>query len=595
MPDTSTMDFTTLDFSTINELFQRMSHRGPTTVVWWKSGSEWKPITSQQVYGRVRATVEMLQSWGIRRGDRVALVCENRWEWPVVDFAVLAMGAVDVPLYQTLTPEQMGYILRDSGASAVVLSSKQQYAKFQAAGEIPALSHVAVLDDGEFGGATRFSEILQRAPQLEAPDPAFDAMLQQTRPDDLATIVYTSGTTGDPKGVMLTHKNLADNLRHSTDGLRIMEQDLSISFLPLSHALARHLDYAIYGHGGAIAYLPKFDDLVGAMKAVRPTIFLAVPRVFEKVRQGTEHRATGIRKKIMLWAQAVGRAHRKQLMEGRSPASPLWKLADKLVFRKLREAFGGRVKFWVSGGAPLGLDSAEWFLDMGIRIFEGYGLTETSPVISRNTFDGYRIGTVGRVVPNMETRMAPDGELEVRGTSVFAGYWNREEATRQEFTADGWFKTGDIGKFEDGFLSITDRKKELIKTSGGKYIAPQPIEGKLKVDPLVGQAALLGDSRKFAAVLISPEFPALERWAAQNGVTAADPAQLVNDPRVQKQYEAIVKKVNAGLEHHETIKRVGVVAEEWTVDSGELTPSMKLKRRVIQEKYKDKIQELYRE
>jgi long-chain acyl-CoA synthetase len=582
-----------LDFTTINDVFEKMGHRGDTVVAMDKKGSEWTPITSQQMYGRVRAVAELLKSWGIQRGDRIALVSENRSEWPVVDFATLAVGAVDVPLYQTLTPEQMGYILRDSGAKAIFLSTKQQYKKLVSAGELPALEHVVVFDDGEFDNATAMTEVLKRAPELEASDAGFDAMLKETKPEDLATIVYTSGTTGDPKGVMLTHKNIADNLRFSTDGLRIADGDSSISFLPLSHALARHLDYAIYGNGGKIAYLPKFDDLVGAMKAVKPTIFLAVPRVYEKVRQGTEGRAAGFKKTVMQWAIARGKANRAALSEGKMPGSPLWKLADKLVYSKLKDAFGGHVKFWVSGGAPLGMDSSEWFLDMGIRIFEGYGMTETSPVISRNTFDGYRMGTVGKIVPNIETRMASDGELEVRGTAVFVGYWQKEDATKKEFTEDGWFKTGDIGKIEDGFLTITDRKKELIKTSGGKYIAPQPIEGKLKSDVLVSNAAVIGDTRKFAAVLISPNFQALEKWAAENGVTTKDHAELVKDPKVQKQYEAIVKKVNTTLEHHETLKKVGVVAEEWNVDDGELTPSMKLKRRVIQEKYKEKIDSMY--
>jgi long-chain acyl-CoA synthetase len=386
-----------LDFETINRLFERMSRRGDATVAMWKTADgEWKPISSQQMYGRVRAVVELLQSWGIQRGDRVALVSENRWEWPVVDFAVLAIGAVDVPLYQTLTPEQMGYILRDSGAKAIFVSTKQQFAKLLGAGDVPSLERVVVFDDGSFENATNLSEVLRRAPELESPDAGFDALLKQTKPEDLATIVYTSGTTGDPKGVMLTHRNLADNLRFSTDGLRIVEGDSSISFLPLSHALARHLDYAIYGNGGKIAYLPKFDDLVGAMKAVKPTIFLAVPRVYEKVRQGTEHKSTGMKLKILNWAIGQGAAHRKELMEGKTPGSLSWKLADKLVYSKLKEAFGGQVKIWVSGGAPLGMDSAKWFLDMGIRIFEGYGLTETSPVISRNTYDGYRVGTVGK-------------------------------------------------------------------------------------------------------------------------------------------------------------------------------------------------------
>jgi long-chain acyl-CoA synthetase len=584
-----------LEISTINDLFGQMSHRGDETVVLWQTGGEWKPISSQGMYGRVRAVVQLLRRWGIQRGDRVAIVSENRWEWPVTDFAVLAMGGVDVPMYSSLTGEQMGFVLRDCGAKAVFLSNKVQYAKLLKAGELPELQHVCVFDDGEFGTAESFAEAMQAAAGLEQPDAGFDALLREVRPEELASIIYTSGTTGDPKGVMLTHRNLADNLRHSTDDLHIGPGDVAISFLPLGHSLARHLDYAMYGNGAVVAYLPKFDNLVAAMKQVRPTVFLAVPRVFEKVRQATEHKATGLRAKILNWAVGVGRRHQKTLVAGKEPFGLQWKLADKLVFSKLREAFGGRAKLYVSGGAPLGKDSAEWFLAVGIRIMEGYGMTETSPVISRNTFAHYRMGTVGEVVQNMETRIAEDGELEVRGTSVFAGYWGKEEATKKEFTEDGWFKTGDIGKLEDGFLSITDRKKELIKTSGGKYIAPQPIEGKLKVDALVGNAAVIGDTKKFASVLISPDFPALERWATQNGVATADKAALVRDPKVQKQYEAIVKKVNVGLEHHEVIKRVSVVAEMWDVESGELTPSMKLKRRVIVERYKDRIAEMYRE
>jgi long-chain acyl-CoA synthetase len=587
------IDYSKLEFATINDVFERMSHRGAEPVAMFKTGSEWREISSQQMYGRVRALVALLQEWGIKRGERVGLVSENRWEWPVVDFAVLAIGAVDVPLYDTLTPEQMGYILRDAGVRAVIVSNKVQFKKLMAAGEISTLEFVGVLDEGEFEGAVSLAGAFARAGEMEGIDAGFDAFLKETKPEELATIVYTSGTTGDPKGVMLTHRNLADNLRYSTVGLRIGPGDATISFLPLSHSLARHLGYAIYGHGGKIAYLAKFDDLRGAMQSVRPQIFLAVPRVYEKIRQGTEAKSVGFKKKILHWAMRTGRAHRAEMVAGKTPWSPMWKLADKLVYSKLKEAFGGKANIYVSGGAPLGMDSAEWFLDMGIRIFEGYGLTETSPVISRNTFDGYRIGTVGTVIPNLELRMAEDGEIEVRGTTVFSGYWQREEASKSEFTADGWFKTGDIGKYEGGFLSITDRKKELIKTSSGKYIAPQPIEGKLKADELVSNAAVIGDSRKFAAVLISPDFLALGRWAAENGVATKDPAELVRDPKVKAQYEAIVKRVNAELQDHERMKKVGVMPEEWSIEGGELTPSMKLKRRVIFDRYKDRIDALY--
>lgn len=582
-----------LELSTVNDILATIAGRDNETVAMWKSAGGWEPITGRTMYGRVRALSAAMESWGIQRGDRIAIISENRWEWPVVDFACMALGTVDVPLYQTLTADQVGFMLRDSGAKVAFVSTLEQYEKVVNAGELPALERVVVFDDGDFPNALNLSKLLESAPQLEGRDAAFDAKLGETKPEELATIIYTSGTTGDPKGVMLTHKNICENLRHSTDDLNIVKGDSVISFLPLSHALARHLDYAIYGNGGVLAYLPGFDRLPVAMKEVKPTVFLAVPRVFEKVRQGVEGKAQGMQKRILNWALKQGRAEKAAIMASREPGSLFWKIANKLVFSKIREAFGGRTKLFISGGAPLGKETTDWFLSVGIRVFEGYGLTETSPVISRNTFAGYKPYTVGTVIPNIETRLAQDGELEVRGTSVFAGYWKNEEATKKEFTPDGWFKTGDIGKLEDGFLSITDRKKELMKTSGGKYIAPQPVESKLKVDALVGQAALIGDQRKFVSVIISPNFDALEQWAKQNGVAAGDRAKLVQDAKVQQVYKGIVGKANEGLAQHETIKKIAVVAEEWTVESGELTPSLKLKRRVINEKYKDRINALY--
>ena len=583
-----------LELTTLNDVFVRVAARGDETVAQWQSGGEWKPITAKQMYGRVRAVAEKLQGWGVGRGDRVALVGENRWEWPVVDFAVLAIGAVDVPLYQTLTPEQMTYVLNNSGAKVIFVSTKDQYEKLLKAAEgITSVEHVVVWDEGAFTGAENLSDILKRAPELETPDATFDALVKSAKPEELASIIYTSGTTGDPKGVMLTHDNMASNLRFSTEGLQIEHGDSSISFLPLSHALARHLDYAMYAHGAVISYLPKFDDLPAAMKAVKPTIFLAVPRVFEKVRQAVEGRAHGLQQKVLHLALAQGAKHKEEVAQGKTPSGLGWMAANEFVFGKVREAFGGKVKLYVSGGAPLGKETTDWFLGVGIRIMEGYGMTETAPVISRNTFDAYQSNTVGKVIPNLETRLAGDGELEVRGSSVFAGYWQNEEATKKEYTPDGWFKTGDIGKLEDGFLSITDRKKELLKTSGGKYVAPQPVESKLKIDALVEQAALIGDNRKFVSVLISPNFKALEGWARQNGVNAGDHAKLAQDPKVQKLYEGIIAKVNGGLAHFETIKKVTVVPDEWSVEKGELTPSLKLKRRVIAEKYKEQIDKMY--
>ncbi len=582
-----------LEISTLNDVFEIVAARGDETVAQWKTGGEWKPITAKQMYGRVRAVAEKLQSWGVGKGDRVALVGENRWEWPVIDFAVLAVGAADVPLYQTLTPEQMGYILNNCGAKVIFLSTKDQYDKLTKAGDLTSIEHVVVWDDGQLENAENLSEILKRASELEDRDPKFDAMLKAVKPEDLASIIYTSGTTGDPKGVMLTHDNMASNLHFSTEGLRIVKGDSSLSFLPLSHALARHLDYAMYAHGSTISYLPKFDDLPKAMKAVKPTIFLAVPRVFEKVRQAVEGRAKGFQQKVLRWALGVGAKHKDEVAAGKIPSSLIWTLANRLVFSKVADAFGGNVKLYVSGGAPLGKETTNWFLSAGIRVIEGYGMTEVSPVISRNTFDAYRANTVGKVIPNLEARLAGDGELEVRGSSVFAGYWQNEEATKKEYTEDGWFKTGDIGKLEDGFLAITDRKKELMKTSGGKYIAPQPVESKLKADGLVEHAALIGDNKKFVSVLISPNFKALEEWGQKNGVSVGDHAKLASDPKVQKLYEGIIAKVNGSLAHYESIKKVTVVPDEWSVEEGELTPSLKLKRRIIVDKYKNQIDKMY--
>jgi len=584
-----------LDVQTVNDVFEKVAHRGDETVALWNNRGEWAPIASKTMYGRVRALVEVLQGWGIQRGDRIALISENRWEWAVTDFAVLAMGAVDVPMYQTLTPDQIGYMLRNCGAKAIFVSTKDQYDKVVKAGEIETLQRVVVFDSDDFPGADKFVDLMVQAPELEARDEAFDALVKQTGPADLASIIYTSGTTGDPKGVMLTHGNIGSNLQHSTDDLDIRKSDISISFLPLSHVTARHLDYALYGLGVVLAYCPSFNDLPKAMKAVKPTVFLAVPRVYEKIRQAVEHKATGFAKKVLNWSLAQGKANRKTLMEGKKPKSLGWLLANKLVFSKVAEAFGGRARVFIAGGAPLGMDTTNWFLDAGIRIFEGYGMTETSPVISRNTFKDYRAGSVGAVVQNMETRIAADGELEVRGPSVFTGYWENEQATKEAFTGDGWFKTGDIGKLEHGFLSITDRKKELLKTSGGKFVAPQPIENKLKAHTVVGQAALIGDMKKFVSVLISPNFEALASWAKQNGVAAGDHEKLVQEPKVKEMYQGIVKQVNADLAPYEAIKKIGVVPDEWTVETGEVTPSLKLKRRVIVEKYKQQIGAFYRE
>jgi len=586
------------DLKTVTDVLVHATGRGTRGVMMWQDGENWKPITSDELYGNVRKFASVLQQWGLAKGDRVGLLSENRWEWPVCDFATLAIGAVDVPLYATLTPDQVGYMLRDSGAKVAIVSSREQYEKLVAAGDLPALEHVVVMDAGDFSGAESLTNLLRGSDVLQQHDATFTQMLQSVTPADLATIIYTSGTTGESKGVMLTHGNLASNINVSTGDFGFTDEDICISFLPLSHVTARHVDYALMCHGAKLAYCPRFDLLPQTMKAVQPTIFIAVPRVYEKIRQAVEGKTSisALRKRLLAWALATGNKHREEILAGQTPASPLWKIANMLVLSKIRAAFGGRVEVFNSGGAPLGMDTAGWFADAGIRVFEGYGLTETSPVIAVNYPHAHRIGSVGKKLPNMEVRFALDDELEVRGPAVFSGYWNKPKETAGAFTEDGWFKTGDIGRIDgDGFLFITDRKKELLKTSGGKLIAPQPIENKLKAYSLVGQAALVGDKHKFASVLISPNFLALETWAKEQGIVFVDRAALVRDVQVFGMYQSIVQKVNGQLANFETIKRIGIVDEEWSVEQGELTPSMKLKRRVIETKYAKQISDFYRD
>jgi long-chain acyl-CoA synthetase len=587
------------DIRTVNELFLRVAASEKSQALLFEDeAGGWQSISSAEIYQRVRALGKALLDWGIGRGDRVALLSENRWEWPVTDFAVLGMGAVDVPLYPTLTAYQIGELLRDSGARVAVVSTRAQYDKVAAVRADTMLEHVVMMDSTHVpADAVMFATLMKGADGRGGErDAEFDALVGSVQPTELATLIYTSGTTGEPKGVMLTHGNLASNSSYATREFDFGREDGCISFLPLSHITARALDYAMFLYGAQIAYCPKFDRLVTTMKQIRPTVVVGVPRVYEKIRQGVEGKsaASPMKARILTWAVKTGAGHRDAVHDGKRPGSLLWKVANKLVYSKIREAFGGRVTTFISGGAPLGIDTGNWFASVGISVLEGYGLTETSPVIAINTPAVHRMGSVGKPLPNVECRLAADDELQVKGPGVFQGYWQKPLATRETFDADGWFCTGDIAKIDgDGFLYITDRKKELLKTSGGKLIAPQPIEGKLKTNLLVAEAAMVGDKHKFVSVLISPNFAALEDLARQQGINAQTRRELVEHPQILEQYGEIVAKVNGSLAQFETMKRFRVVADEWTLDSGELTPSLKLKRRVITERYAALIADLY--
>jgi len=583
-----------MKLQTINDIFFGITERGLERVMLTRVSDQWVPINSQEFYRDVVGMARALRQWGLAKGDRLAILSENRPEWAVADFATLLLGGVVVPIYATLTPQQTAYILSDSGAKIVTVSSEKQLQKVLSIKDHTFLERIIVMDSVDSADAIQMRPLMEAGPAKR--DAEMDALAQAVNSEDLASIIYTSGTTGDPKGVQLSHGNLWANIQHSLDGYDVHPGQISMSFLPLSHVTARHLDFAMLNRGVTLAYCPFIEQLPQALLEVRPDIFVAVPRVYEKMYAAVEQKTKGFpSQNIYRWALSVGQAHRTEILAGKVPASLSWKLANKLIFSKLRDRLGGNAKIFVSGGAPLGRELAEWYADMGIRIHEGYGLTETSPVIAINTPRDHKIGTVGHPLANVEVKIADDGEILARGPSVFRGYWNRPEDTKNAFV-DGWFKTGDIGQLdEQGFLAVTDRKKDLLKTSGGKFIAPQPIENSLKLRTLVGTSVVLGDRRKFASVIISPHFPLLEEWAQANQIAFTSREELVTHVKVKALYKGIVGEVNQSLARHETLKKILLVPEEFTAETGTLTATMKVRRRAVEERYRQRITELYEE
>jgi long-chain acyl-CoA synthetase len=579
---------------TINDIFFAIVERGQDRLMLVREGSRWSPISTREFYRNVSGMARALKRWGLNKGERLAILSENRPEWTIADFASLLLGLVVVPVYSTLTAQQTAYILSDSGAKVVVVSTAQQLEKVLSIKNQTAVERVLVMDDVNMPHAEPLQRLMRQGPFHH--DAELEVRARTISADDLASLVYTSGTTGTAKGVELTHGNFTSNVLNSLNGFEVGSEDISISFLPLSHVTARHADLALLYRGVTLAYCPFFEQLPQTLLEVQPTIFVAVPRVYEKIHGQVEQMASGFLKSaIYRWALSVGDSHSAAVLMGQRPKALSWKLADKLVYSQVRARMGGRVGIFVSGGAPLGKELASWYAKIGIRIDEGYGLTETSPVIAINTPRAHKIGTVGRPLGNLEVRIAEDSEILVRGPSIFQGYWNRPDETENAFV-NGWFKTGDIGSLdEDGFLSVTDRKKDLLKTSGGKFIAPQPIENSIKLNSLIGAAVVLGDRRKFASVIISPNFQLLEEWARANGVSSFSRQQLIADPKVISLYAAIVAEVNRGLARYETLKRILLVADEFTANDGTLTPTFKLRRKTVEERYRKEIDELYSE
>lgn len=577
---------------TLNDVFFSAVERRHPNVMLQRRDDVWVPLSSDEFSAAVAGVAGALREWGIEPGDRFAILSENREEWMIADFACLLLGAVTVPIYATLTAEQTAYILKDSGARGIFVSTEAQLQKVLSIREQTSLERIVLFDALETSAAALMRDL--RSNGQSRLHPQLEVNARAISPDDLATIIYTSGTTGTPKGVMLTHGNMASNLSCSLTEFPVNHGDVSISFLPLSHVTARHVDFALLYRGVTLAYVPFLDQLPQALQEVRPTFFVAVPRVYEKIHFQTEQKASAFPNSAFYrWALSVGKEHRAEVLAGETPASRTWKVANRVLYSKVRAALGGRIGIFISGGAPLGRELAEWYADIGIRIHEGYGLTETSPVIAVNTPRAHKIGTVGKPLPNVQVRIAGDGEVLVRGPSIFKQYWNKPKETQEAFV-DGWFKTGDIGNLDaDGFLSITDRKKDLIKTSGGKFIAPQPIENSLKHNGMVAEAVVVGEKRKFPSVLIAPNFLALEEWARGRELAFKSRTELIASEPVRELYEGIVEEVNQNLARFEKLKKMILVPDEFSADNGTLTASMKLRRRVVEGRYRSLIDEMY--
>ena len=592
--------------TTLVEMLERAVrlHNKPDLLNYKRDGA-WRSISSDEMLARASFIALGLHSLGIRHGERVALFSENCPEWTLADAGCLFAGVIDVPIYPTLTPSQVAYILKDSGARILFVQNQAKLDHVKdAIQDCPALERIIFFNpDGVKDDAMTFSELEERGREFGTKQPNLrEELARAVKPEDLATIIYTSGTTGEPKGVMLTHTNLVTNLIDSSGHLSFSAEDSVLSVLPYSHVLERLAMYMYLHHGMSVFYAESMEKIGDNLRETRPTILICVPRLFEKVYMKIKDKAAAdgkMKAGILAWAVNVGKDYARRTLNHQSVPPMLafkYKLASRLVFSKWHEALGGRIRVFISGGAALPDEIALVFAGAGLPIVQGYGLTETSPVISAGRLEDNRIGTVGRPIRNVEVRIAADGEIETRGPNVMQGYYNKPEETRAVFTEDGWFKTGDIGTLDaDGFLRITDRKKELFKTSGGKYIAPQPIEQMIKGSRFVNQVVLIGNGRNFPAALIVPDWEQIRAYAELKGIEAGTPAQFCNNPRIIDLFERQVAQLTPDLAQYERVKRIALLENELTIDGDELTPTLKVKRRVVDEKYRDVIDRLYQE
>ena len=587
---------------TLVDLFRNLEGLNQPDLHLYKKGGAWLPISSRDFVDRVKWLSCGLETLGVKPGDRIALLCENRPEWSVIDFACQCYGAPLVPIFPTMVASQADYLLNDSGAVVAFASTQDQAQKvLDARSNCPGLLHVVVIDEVPFGGILSYEKVLQDGRAAYEKDPAaFDRRADSRTPDDLATLIYTSGTTGEPKGAMLTQNNFVSNTLAGCSILPFDSNNVALSFLPLSHVFERLIEYCYYHRGVTIAFAESLEKLKDNFLEVNPTMFGAVPRVYEKVYSRIQEKVAAgspLKQKLFASALAVGKEVLALRARKKTPGAALAAqhfIFERLVYSKIREAMGSRFRFAISGGAPLSKELAEFFWAFGVEIYEGYGLTETSPVIAVACPSAWRLGTVGKILPGVEAKIADDGEILTRGPHVMKGYFRKPEATQEAIDPDGWFHTGDIGLIdEDGFLKITDRKKEIIVNSNGKNIAPAPIESALKNEAYVSQAVLIGDRRKFLACLFVPDPEKLASWAAANGEEGRSPEEVAGDPRFLAIFQEIVDRWNKGKPHEQMVRKFVLVPAEFTIEGGELTPKLSVKRRVIDTKYKAQIDTMY--
>jgi len=568
-----------------------------------KREGAYRPIAMAEFARTIRHFSLGIRDLGFGKGDKLIILSENRPEWTMTDFGAICQGGITVPVYATLVPEQIRYIIDDSDAAVVVSSDAEQGAKIDAVR--PALSkvkHFITFAPQAPAGWITFAEVCARGSRIEAADPGlFEATALAVKPDEIASIIYTSGTTGVPKGVLLTHANFVSNITAVATIIEFSDKDTVLSFLPLSHILERMVTFTYIYKGCTIGYAESIETVAQNLLEVRPHIMVSAPRVFEKIYAkviDTVLAGSGLKRKIFFWALKIGKAVSRRKLAGRPVGGALElrrKVAHKLVFHKILAKTGGRVRFFVSGGAPLSQDIAEFFHALGLMILEGYGLTETSPAVAINTFEKLRFGSVGPVLPGVEVRIAPDGEILVQGPNVMKGYYKKPAETAEAFE-NGWFKTGDIGKLDpDGYLVITDRKKDLIITAGGKNVAPQPIENVLKTNPYISNIVVIGDRRRFISALVVPNFDKLESWAKGQQISSTPRSEFVRNPKVVGFLQSEIDRVSAQFSSYEQIKKVALLERDFEIGAGEMTPSLKVRRSIVQDKYKPLIDSLYTE